>query len=464
MTSADAASRYRTENPATGEVLETFETLDDAGVRAAIEGAEAAYRTWRAAPVEERAGVLSRTAALYEEHADELARIIATEMGKPLKQGVGEVRLGAAIYAYYAEQAEALLAPEPMDSKGAQQTMVEREPIGVVLGIMPWNFPYYQVARFAAPALLLGNTVLLKHAPICARSALRMGELLAEAGVPEGVYTTIFADNDQVADIIADPRVQGVSLTGSERAGAAVAETAGRHLKKSVLELGGSDAMIVLDGDVTRIAKVAARQRLMNAGQACTSPKRIIVLDSVHDEFVAALTAAVEQTVVGDPADPATHMGPLSSTPARDGVVDQVADALAKGATVHTGGTARDGAGAFMEPTVLSGITPEMRAWREELFGPVAMVFKVAGVDEAVALANDSDYGLSGSVWSDDTDLALETARRLDVGMAFVNEHGTTLPGLPFGGVKRSGFGRELGHYGLDEFANRRLVRVARRH
>ncbi|MEN3121664.1 NAD-dependent succinate-semialdehyde dehydrogenase [Janibacter sp. LM] len=457
-------SSYRTENPATGEVERTFDEVDRDGAIAAVDLAHAAHEGWRERSPEERAEVLRRTADLYDERADELARTIATEMGKPLKEAKGEVALAGSIYRWYADHGPELLRDEELDAQGALRSIVRKEPVGVLLGVMPWNYPYYQVARFAAPNLVLGNTILLKHAGICAASATLMEEVLRQAGLPEGGYVNLFASSRLIPDVIADPRVQGVSLTGSEAAGASVAEAAGKHLTKSVLELGGSDAMIVLDAaDVDAMAKTAARARLSNAGQACNSPKRMFVADEIHDEFVEALTRHVEQTPVGDPLDPATRMGPMSSSQARDDLDEQVQDAVSKGATLHTGGRPLDREGAFYAPTVLTGITPDMRAWDEELFGPVAMVYRMTDVDAALEQANASAFGLSGSVWSDDPDRAAEVAARLDVGMAYVNEHGTTMPGLPFGGVKRSGYGRELASDGMNEFVNRKLVRVAAR-
>lgn len=455
-------SNYRTENPTTGEVERTFDDLDRDGAIAAVDRAHAAYEQWSTVPAQERAEVLRRTADLYEERADELARTIAVEMGKPLKEAKGEVKLAGSIYRWYADHGPALLEDEQLDPQGAMSSAVRKEPVGALLGVMPWNYPYYQVARFVAPNLMIGNTILLKHAGICAASNALMEEVLLQAGLPDGGFVNLLAPSSIIPDVIADPRVQGVSLTGSEAAGASVAEAAGKNLTKSVLELGGSDAMLVLDAaDVEAMARTAAKARLSNSGQACNSPKRIFVADEIHDDFLAALTRHVEKTVVGDPLDEATQMGPMSSMQARDDVHEQVQDAVSKGATVHTGGRPQDGPGAFYAPTVLTGITPDMRAWDEELFGPVAMVYRMTDVDAALEQANASTFGLSGSVWSDDPEKAAEVATRLDVGMAYVNEHGTTLPGLPFGGVKRSGYGRELARDGMHEFVNRKLVRVA---
>lgn len=454
---------YVTENPATGVIERTFETMSDADVEDVLARSAAAYREWRTTPVDERVRVLRATAAAYRDRADELAAIISGEMGKPLAQAHGELALTAMIYDWYAEHGPALLQAEELDPQGAASSTVTREPVGPLLGIMPWNFPYYQVARFAAPNLLLGNTIVLKHAPICAASSAVMEEIAHAAGVPRDAYINVYASNEQAATMIGDRRIQGVSLTGSGRAGAAVAKTAAEHLKKSVLELGGSDAFIVLDSpDPAALAAGAATGRMMNCGQACNSPKRFIVHEDIYDDFVRGLTEAVSAMTVGDPTDPATRVGPLSSVGARDRVVQQVAQAVAQGATLHTGGQALDRPGAFMAPAVLTGITPEMDAYTEEVFGPVAMVYAVSDDDEAVALANDVEFGLSGSVWSSDTARAGEVADRLEVGMAMVNEHGTSLPGLPFGGVKASGYGRELGPWGLGEFANLRLRRVAK--
>ncbi|MFP5069708.1 NAD-dependent succinate-semialdehyde dehydrogenase [Pseudonocardia nantongensis] len=455
-------SAYVTSNPATGRTEKEFPELDDAGVTQVLSRSHDAYAGWRETPVEERAQILTRVADAYESRRDELATLIATEMGKPMKEAAGEVKLAGAIYRWYAEHGPDLLKQEVLDPQGAQESLVETEAIGSLIGVMPWNFPYYQVARFVAPNLMVGNTIILKHAPICAASSEVMAEILHAAGVPDDAYINVFATNEQIADMIADPRVQGISLTGSERAGSSVAETAGRNLKKAVLELGGSDAMIVLDdGDIERTATVAARARLMNAGQACNSPKRMIVPNGEVDDYVSVLVRTFESARVGDPTDPDTQLGPLSSVGARDGVVRQVERAVEQGATLHTGGDAIDGDSAFMRPAVLTGVTKDMDAYSEEIFGPVAVVYGVDSVDDAVTLANDVSFGLSGSVWGSDLDRAQEIADRLEVGMAYVNEHGTTLPGLPFGGVKRSGFGRELGRWGMGEFVNTRLRRTA---
>ncbi len=383
-------------------------------------------------------------------------------MGKTTAEAVGEVEFVVDIYRYYADNAATLLADEPIPSDSGD-AVIRKAPIGPLLGIMPWNYPYYQVARFAGPNLLAGNTVLLKHAPQCPESALAMEALFVEAGVPADAYVNLFATNEQVADIIADPRVRGVSVTGSERAGTAVASLAGAHLKKVVLELGGSDAYLVLEtDDLPSVVEAAVVGRMENGGQACNAAKRFIVAEHLYDEFVDGLTKAMSELTTGDPFDPETSYGPLSSEAAAAGLMTQVQDAIDKGATVHTGGKRVPGPGAFVQATVLTDVTPEMRAFREELFGPVAVVYKVGSIDEAIELANDSPFGLGGAVFHTDTAVALDVANRLDTGMVFINAAEGGGPELPFGGTKRSGVGRELGPYGIEEFLNKKLIHVPR--
>lgn len=454
---------YKTVNPATGETLKEFAEATDAEIAEAISTAHTAFASWRAQPVEARSKVLTRVAELYRERSDELAALISTEMGKPLREAKGEVALSANIYEYYATEGPGFMADEELNVKGGGGATVRTEPIGAILGIMPWNFPYYQVARFAGPNLMLGNTVLLKHANNCPQSALAMEQIFSDAGLPQGTYINLFATNDQAADIIADSRIQGVSLTGSERAGSAVAEVAGRNLKKYVLELGGSDPFIVLDAqDLDATVKSAVAGRMGNAGQACNAAKRFIVMDDLYEDFVEKFTAAMEKIQPGDPMDEATRFGPLSSQAAADGLVEQIRDAVDKGATLNTGGALIDGPGAYIQPTVLTGVTEEMRAFSEELFGPVAVIYKVSSTDEAVDLANSSPYGLGGAVFSADEDKALDVADRLESGMVSINGVSGTQPDLPFGGVKRSGVGRELGRFGMDEFVNKKLIRTPR--
>lgn len=454
---------YKTVNPATGETLKEFPLATAGEVEQALSASKKAFADWQAAPVETRAKVMARVAELYRERQDELARLIATEMGKPLAQSRGEVGLVADIYAYYAEEGPSFLADELLEVKGGGEAIVRSAPVGPLLGIMPWNYPYYQVARFAAPNLVLGNTILLKHAGSCPQSALAIEEIFKDAGLPEGVYTNLFLSNEQVAEVIADDRVQGVSLTGSERAGSAVAEVAGRNLKKYVLELGGSDPFIVLDAeDLDATVKAAVSGRMGNAGQACTASKRFIILEDLYEEFVEKFTARMSAIKPGDPLLADTRFGPLSSQDAADGLIEQIQDAVDKGATLRTGGHHVEGPGAYVEPTVLTDVTPGMRAFSEELFGPAAVIYKVASVEEAIELANGSPYGLGGAVFSADAEKAKDVADRLDTGMVFINSVAETQADLPFGGVKRSGVGRELARFGMNEFVNKKLIRTPR--
>jgi succinate-semialdehyde dehydrogenase / glutarate-semialdehyde dehydrogenase len=447
-------------NPATGETLKTYPTISDAELDSAIARADEAHRTWSStSTVQERAALIRRVGELHGEQTDRLARIIVREMGKPMAQAVGEVEFCTAIYDFYADNAEELLADEPirlLDGEGS--AMVRRSAFGPLLGIMPWNFPYYQVARFAGPNLVIGNTILLKPAPQCPESAEALQAIYDEAGFPQGAYTSIFASIDQIEGIIADPRVRGVSLTGSERAGAAVAEIAGRNLKKVVLELGGSDPFIVLaPGDLDTVVESAVAARLDNTGQSCNAAKRFIVLDELYEPFLEKFTAAMTAVEPQDPTSQDAEIGPLSSTLAADRLADQVRRAVDAGATIAAGGGRE---GNFYSPTVLTDIGPDNPAYREELFGPVASVYRVGSEEEAVKLANDTPYGLGSYVMTDDPEQAQRVADQLDTGMVFVNVVGADGAELPFGGVKRSGFGRELGRFGADEFVNKKLIRI----
>ncbi len=454
-------SSYAVVNPATGETIKEYPEISDDELRAAIERADAAARTWPgSSSVAERAALVRKVGELHSERRQELAEIIVREMGKPIEQALGEVDFAAEIYGFYADNGESLMADEPIKLMGGDGTaMVRRSPFGVLLGIMPWNFPYYQVARFAGPNLVIGNTILLKHAPQCPESAAAMQQIFDDAGFPEGAYENIYASNEQIEWVIADPRVRGVSVTGSERAGAAVAEVAGRNLKKVVLELGGSDPFIVLGSDdLDATAQAATEARLDNTGQSCNAAKRFIVVDELYDDFVAKLSEKMAATKPGDPTSEETPIGPLSSQTAADRLEDQVKRAVANGAEVVTGGK-RDG--NFFEPTVLAGIKPGDEASQEEFFGPVAQVYKVGSEEEAVALANETPFGLGSYLMTTDSEQAERVADRIEAGMVYVNLVGADSPELPFGGFKRSGFGRELGRYGADEFVNKKLIRSA---
>jgi succinate-semialdehyde dehydrogenase/glutarate-semialdehyde dehydrogenase len=453
---------YATTNPATGALEREFPSLTDAEATAALHDADRAYAAWSTIPLGERADVVWRVGALHRERAAELAGLMTLEMGKPFTQGLAEVELAASIYDYYADKGPTLLKDELLDIAGTGQAVVRTTPIGVLLGIMPWNFPLYQVARFVAPNLLLGNTILLKHAQNCPQLALAIESIVTDAEAPHGVYTNIFATHTQIADMIASPELQGVSITGSERAGRIIGGLAGSNLKKAVLELGGSDPLIVLPGaDIEQAAVAAANGRFWNAGQACTSSKRTIVTEDVWGAFVERFMAEAATFTAGDPANPQTKLGPLASESSRADVAEVVDDAVAKGATLHLGGSIPEGDGSYYPATVLSDVTPDMRAYYEEIFGPVAVLHKVASVDDAVALANDSPFGLGSAVFGADLASAEAVGDRLNVGMVGVNMLVRSSPEMPFGGVKNSGIGRELGRFGLDEFSNKKLIRRA---
>jgi succinate-semialdehyde dehydrogenase/glutarate-semialdehyde dehydrogenase len=454
-------SFYQVLNPATGVVEREFASATDAEILDVLERTAAAAESWSRVPASERAAIIHRVADLHDERKVELAALITREMGKITADAIGEVEFVVDIYRYYATHGPALLADQPLDASTGGTAWVRKAPIGPLLGVMPWNYPYYQVARFAGPNLVAGNTIVLKHAPQCPESALAIEQIFRDAGLPADAYLNVFATNEQVADMIADPRVRGVSVTGSERAGTAVAALAGQHLKKVVLELGGSDPFIVLDApDVEKVAKDGVFARMENAGQACNAAKRFIVADALYDEFVEKFTAEMASLTTGDPTDPETSYGPLVSEQAVVGLVAQIDDAVSKGATVRTGGKRPDRPGAFLEATVLTDVTPDMRAFREELFGPVAVIYRVSDVDEAVRLANDTPFGLGGAVYTQDPQLALDVADRLDTGMVWINEPEGGGADLPFGGTKRSGVGRELGPMGIEEFLNRKLIHV----
>jgi succinate-semialdehyde dehydrogenase / glutarate-semialdehyde dehydrogenase len=450
-----ASLPYRTVNPATGELVKEFGKLTNGEAEALLARAHRAYLGWRDVPVEERARLFLRFIDAVEANMDELAARCTEEMGKPLAQSAAEARVVQSMYKYYADFGAELLADEEVQIPGLSKAVTRREPMGVVLGIEPWNGPLYQAMRATAPNLMLGNTVLLKPSEIAASSTLLFDTIFEEAGFPPHVYQTALVSTSQVSRYIADPRIRAVTLTGSDRAGSAVGEQAGRHIKPVVLELGGSDAFIVLDSaDVGKAAAVAATCRMLLTGQVCISPKRLIVTDAVADAFIEKFTANIRAEKIGDPLDPETTVGPMSSKAAATRLQDQYQDAINKGATVLVAGGAVDGPGAFFMPAVITDITPEMRVYSEEAFGPLAMVYRVPNADAAVKLANSSPYGLGGTVFGEDLEEARGVASRLDTGGVGIN----TFLGAPieiaFGGTKRSGMGRELGRSGMDPFAN----------
>ncbi len=455
-------SMYAIVNPATGALVREYPTISDADLRTAIERSDAAHLPWaRETSQAQRAQIIGRIGELHVERRQELADLIVAEMGKPVEQALGEIDFTAGIYTYYAEHVDELLADEPLavpEGTGGS-AVVRRRSLGVLLGIMPWNFPYYQVGRFAAPNLLIGNTILLKHAPQCPGSSAAIAELFRDAGVPDGAYVNVYAAHEQIESVIADARVRGISVTGSERAGAAVAELAGRHLKKVVLELGGSNAFVVLSADdLDVVVEAAVGARMFNTGQSCNAAKRFIVIDELYDAFLERFGDAVSALAPADPAEAGGFLGPLSSDAATQRLGDQLERAVSQGASVAVGGGAPDG--NFFPPALLVGIEPDNDAYREEFFGPVGQVYRVTSEAEAISLANDSAFGLGAYVFSSDPAQAERVAEALDVGMVFVNCVGGDGPNMPFGGTKRSGFGRELGKYGLDEFVNHKLIRV----
>ena len=452
---------FQSVNPTTGEVLDTFEeTVPDALTRI-LERATAASRDWRRRPVAERAERLRAAGRLLRERKDTYARTMALEMGKPLAQGVGEAEKCAWVCDYYAEHGAAFLADEPRPSD-ASRSYIRFEALGPVLAIMPWNFPFWQVFRFAAPALVAGNAGILKHAPNVPRCAVAIEEVFQDAGFPDGLFRAVFLSNARAGDVIADERVRAVTLTGSDRAGSQVAEQAGRHLKKTVLELGGSDPFIVLDdADLERAAQAAAEARLINSGQSCIAAKRFIVVERVADQFLERFTSEMRARKVGDPLDPTTQVGPQARLDLRENLHRQVRESVQRGARLMLGGELPKGRGAFYPPTVLVAVEPGMPAFDQETFGPVAAVIRAKDEADAIRIANASPYGLGAAVWTRDTQRGERVAREIEAGSVFVNGLVESDPRLPFGGVKRSGYGRELSEYGLREFVNVKTVWVA---
>ena len=455
---------FRTTNPATGEVIEEFPFAADDEIVAVLDQAQQAFTEWSAQPVEERAAIVKRVSELFTEKAHELAQIATEEMGKPISEMLEETEFCSDIFNYYATHGPEQLGDQVLSETDESIATLERRPVGPLLGIMPWNYPYYQVARFAAPNLVTGNVIMLKHAEICPKSALALQSLMQEAGVPEGVYQNLFATHDQVSTIIASPITQGVSLTGSERAGAAIAEQAGRHLKKAVLELGGSDPYVVLSTDNIRAQAAQALEiRLENTGQACNSNKRMIVMEDIYDDFVAELVKQVNELVPADPAEGRDgSFAPLSSQQAADTLVSQIAAAKDSGATVHTGGQRLDMPGYYVSPSVITDIEQGSDVYYEELFGPAAVVYKASSEAEALQLANDTQYGLGAAVYATEPGRAEKFAQQLQAGMVGANDQAPETSDMPFGGIKRSGYGRELGPLGIDEFVNKRLMYISK--
>lgn len=453
---------YQTVNPFNNQLLASFEELTDAQAMHLLAQAHHTFESWSQTSFPERADVIKRSAAILRERSDEYARLLTLEMGKLYTEALGEVELSAQILDYYAANAEAFLAPEPLDTASSDDNaMLVSAPLGVILGVQPWNFPYYQLARVAAPNLMAGNVVIVKHASNVPQAAAAFEQLLLEAGAPAGAYTNLYATKDQINLLIDDPRVRGVALTGSEGAGAVVAARAGKNLKKSTLELGGSDAFIALaDCDLDKTVEWALHGRVFNGGQCCVASKRIIVVEEIADEFLAKFQVAMSQLKAGDPFDATTTLAPMSSQHAADELYAQIDAAVEAGAKAIPCGDPVPGIGAFVQPTILTDISPDNPAYYQEFFGPVALFFRVADDDEAVRLANDSRFGLGGSVFTGNVTRGIEIAKRIDTGMVNINHPARLAADLPFGGVKISGYGHELAHLGIEEFVNKKLINV----
>ena len=448
-------------NPATGAIIHRYPEMSDRAVKDVIERVSEAYRAWRGTSFPHRADRMRAAAWVLRGRAREFAELMANEMGKPIKDGLGEVEKCALTCDYYAEHAERMLAPELAETE-ANKSYWSYRPLGIVLAVMPWNFPFWQVFRFAAPALMAGNVALLKHAPNVPQCAVAIEDIFLRAGFPVGVFQTLLLETEQVAAVIADDRVHAVTLTGSDRAGRDVAAHAGKALKKSVLELGGSDPFIVMpSADLDKAIATAVKSRAGNSGQSCIAAKRFIVARPVAEEFVSRFATAMAALKVGDPLDPATDLGPLARPDLIAQLDAQVKATLAAGASVILGGAPLPGPGCYYPPTILVDIPVDSPAYRDEFFGPVASVFVVDGLDEALALANDTRFGLGASLWSNDPGEQQQFVREIEAGQAFVNAMVASDPRIPFGGIKTSGYGRELGVEGIREFVQIKTVWVA---
>ncbi len=452
----------QTINPNTNKTVKSFEEMTKKTVEAKVAKAHLAFTDWKETSYQQRADLLHKVATLMRVKKSALAKTITLEMGKLIAQAEGEIDLSADIIDYYADHGEAFLADKVLDPEYGT-ALIRNCPIGVLLGVMPWNFPYYQVARFAAPNIMVGNTILLKHASIVPQCAAAIEELFEEAGAPQGLYTNLFISGKHASDLVSDKRVKGVSLTGSEEAGASIAMEAGKYLKKVVLELGGNDVFIILeDADMEKTVEWAVVGRMNNNGQCCVASKRFIAVEAIADTFIKKFKDKLSKMKVGDPMDPATELGPLSSEEAAVLLADQVKRSVDKGAKVLLGGKRADREGAFMEPTILTNLKPGIAAYHEELFGPVASFYVVKDEQAAIDLANDSDFGLGASVFTQDIERGKKVADQIDTGMVFINHPTWTQADLPFGGTKRSGFGRELSELGIQEFVNKKLIRVSK--
>lgn len=451
----------QTINPTTNKVVKSFDEMTEAAVENAVARAAISYDEWKKTDYQTRAKLLYNVAGLLRAKKKELAEIITLEMGKLLIHAEGEIKLSAEIFDYYAKNAETLLADKILNPVHGQ-ALIRHSSIGVLLGVQPWNFPFYQVARFAAPNIMIGNTILIKHASNVPQCAIAIEQIFLEAGAPLGIYTNLLLAQQRTTALVADKRIKGVSLTGSEGAGASIAAEAGKHTKKSVLELGGSDAFIILeDADMDKAVEWAVVGRINNNGQCCVASKRFIAVESIADEFLEKFKVKMEELVVGDPMEESTNLGPLCTEEAAINIADQVKRAVEGGAKILLGGKRVDREGAYMQATILTDILPENPVYYEEFFGPVALFFKVKNEEEAIALANDSPFGLGGSVFTQDIERGKRIANQIDTGMVFINHPTWTQADLPFGGTKGSGYGREMAELGLEEFVNKKLIRIS---
>ena len=452
---------YQSLSPFDGKLIKDFDDINGAEYETKLAAAQTCFETWRHVSYADRAVIIAKAAKLLHEQADAFAHTMTLEMGKRIGEARGEVEFSSRILAYYAKNAERFLAPVELNPTVGEAHM-ESSPIGVIFGVEPWNFPYYQLARIAGPHLMAGNTLVVKHAGIVPQCALAFEKLLLDAGAPVGLYTNLFISHEQSEQVVDDPRIKGVCLTGSVAAGQAVAARAGKNLKVSSMELGGSDAFIVLeDADLDHTIPWAVWGRMYNTGQTCCAAKRFIVVDSIADKFIERFQAALSALKAGDPMDEKTTLGPLSSEAALVQLLKQVDNAVAKGAKLLIGGKRIDRPGSYMEPSILTDIKPDNPAFRDEFFGPVALFFRVKDEAAAIALANDSDFGLGGSVWTKDVARGKRVASKVETGMMFINNIDWSDAELPFGGIKNSGYGRELGDMGIQEFVNKKLVRTA---
>lgn len=460
MSTTKEISSIKTVNPFNNEVVKEFKAMSKEQVSSIIDKADEAFKTWKHSTIKERSEIMHKVAAIMLERKVELGKLATLEMGKVLGQAIGEVKVSAAIFEYYASNAAELLADKPLEVPDGE-AFLTYEPIGVILSVQPWNFPFYQMTRSAAAHLTAGNTMVLKHASNVPQCAQMMEDIFKEAGLPKGVYTNLYVSGKDIEPIVSNPKIKGVTLTGSKPAGASIAEAAAKVVKKSTLELGGSDPFIVLeDSDIQLAVETAVNGRMANGGQVCTSPKRIIVAGKIYDEFLEKTKQAFAKIVVGDPMEKTTTLGPLSSEKAAEDVLAQIKKAAEQGANIVLGGKRIDRAGAFLEPTLITGITKEMEMYGEEVFGPVFMLYRYETITDALEIANGTEFGLGGTVFGTDTKKAVEVARKIDSGMVYINHTTAVAPQLPFGGTKSSGYGREQAQEGIMEFVNVKLIRT----